>query len=92
MKTSQSPWQHLSMAARARWPRPAPAGPPPPGFSSRVLSRVSRVQTVPLELWWQMSVRALPVATVIVVVCWLMLPGGDVEPDLMELVMEEALP
>lgn len=92
MKTSQTPWQHLSDAARPRWPRPAPAGPPPLGFHLRVLSRVARTRTAPLELWWQMSVRALPVATLIVLLCWLILPASDLEPDLVEVVMSEALP
>jgi hypothetical protein len=92
MKTRPTPWQHLSAAARARWPKPAPAGPPPWGFHSRVLARVARAQTASLELWWQMSARALPLATIIVLLCWLILPATDREPDLTELVMEEAWP
>ncbi|MCX8154990.1 MAG: hypothetical protein N3J91_00840 [Verrucomicrobiae bacterium] len=92
MKTDLSPWQQLSTVARRRWPRPAPAGAPPLGFHGRVMSRLARAQTVPLELWWEMSVRALPVATVIVLLCWLILPGTDWEPDLAEVVLEEALP
>lgn len=91
MKTGQSPWQHLSTAARRRWPTPASAGEPPPGFYTRVLSRLSAAPTVSLELWWQMSVRALPVATLIVLLCWFILPVNEWEPDLTEVVMEEAL-
>lgn len=87
-----SPWHHLSGAARARWPQPAPPQAPPLGFHSRVLSRVARTQSVTLELWWQMSVRALPVAAAVVLLCWLVLPAMEWEADLTELVMEEALP
>jgi hypothetical protein len=38
-----------------------------------------------------MSVRALPVATLIVLLCWFILPVNEWEPDLTEVVMEEAL-
>lgn len=92
MKTSPSPWQHLSTAARARWPKPAPAGEVPLGFHARVLARLAPAQAVSLELWWQMSLRALPVATLIVLLCWWVLPAAEMEPDLTEVVMQEALP
>lgn len=92
MKTHSSPWKELSTAARRRWPAPLPAGEPPLGFHARVLARLPQTQTVSLELWWRMSLRALPVAAAIMLFCWFLLPTGDVEPDLAELVMEAALP
>jgi hypothetical protein len=92
MKTQSNPWNHLSEAARRRVVRAPLPEAAPYGFHNRVLARVRERQGIPMELWLRMALRALPIAAVVLVACWAVVPVSEKEPDLVDAVIQEVLP
>jgi hypothetical protein len=97
---TNDPWIKLSGVIRRGPPERQPLDAPVPlGFCSRVLARLRPQGSPVMETWFQLSVRALPVAAAVLLVCWLSLPAPgpagpapDSEAVLVEMALAEALP
>lgn len=96
---TNDPWKKLSDDIRAHQePAGAQDETVPHGFCSRVLARVRPQREMTIESWFRLAVRALPLAAVVLVICWISLPAPNLstppEPDadLVEMALAEAWP